>query len=797
MKKRIPFALILMGFTSLIVQALLIREFLITFYGNELTIGLVLACWILTEAIGSSAASRFSGRIKSPFATYSFLQILIALYLPVSIFLIRAVKDIFVFTPGEAVGFIPILASCIFIIGPLSIFDGMQFPFGCRMYALCKKGSHEIAGRVYILEAIGFILAGPIFTYIFLTRLYSIQIGLLIGLINLVSGLLLIKDEFSSLVKKVATVFIFVLIALNLSCLFSRLSLQLHDYSIVRQWKNQEIVEYKNSIYGNLAVARREEQYTFYSDGIPIINIPVPDIVRIEEFIHFGLLAHPDPKDVLFLCGGAGGLITEALRHPVEKVDYAELDPLLIALVKKFPKAITEKELRDPRVQVKIIDSVRFIKTTRSTYDCVFVNLPFPSTLQLNRYYTREFFDAVKMVLKPGGHLVVGLPGSLSYLNEELQQLNLCILTTLKNSFPHVHVIPGDNNLYISSLSPLQITPRAFLKRINERNIATRVLTQVHLDYRLKQYWQDWFYDSLRQSPPVTQNTNLVPAGLFYGISYWSSLVSPYLNGLFRTVQKLNFNYLILSIVFLAIIVRIVIKKPHPRGGRRTPRGWGRWSFAHDNFAITTSIATTGFVGMSFDLIFILLYQVFFGFIFHHIAILVTSFMAGLTLGGWFVTKHLERIKNGLAWFIRMELSVLLFCICSGLFLVYLNGVKGFTFYPLFYILSCISGILVGSEFPLANKLYQLSLRKCHFRSDSSEVMPVEKTAGNLYALDLLGAFFAALVVSIIFIPIFGVLKTCVFLAILKAAGLVLYTGVRHPNSKSTRQPNTKRYLSP
>lgn len=51
MNKRILFALLLMGFTSLVVQTLLIREFLISFYGNELTIGLILSNWIILEPL--------------------------------------------------------------------------------------------------------------------------------------------------------------------------------------------------------------------------------------------------------------------------------------------------------------------------------------------------------------------------------------------------------------------------------------------------------------------------------------------------------------------------------------------------------------------------------------------------------------------------------------------------------------------------------------------------------------------------------------------------------------------------
>src|SRR3989338_3158086 len=101
MKKRIYFALLLMGFTSLIVQTLLIREFLITFYGNELTIGLILANWIMLEALGSTMASRPSLNIKRSSLTYALLQAGISLYLPLGIFLIRIIKSMLGLTVGE------------------------------------------------------------------------------------------------------------------------------------------------------------------------------------------------------------------------------------------------------------------------------------------------------------------------------------------------------------------------------------------------------------------------------------------------------------------------------------------------------------------------------------------------------------------------------------------------------------------------------------------------------------------------------------------------------------------------
>lgn len=746
MKKRIILALLIKGFTSLAVQALLIREFLVAFYGNELTIGLILACWIISEALGSAASSRLINKIRHPFLTYSAIQSLISIYLPVGILLIREARTVLTATPGEALGIMPILACSLFIIAPLSILDGIQFPLGCRLYAERFEKKEQTAGRVYMLEAMGFILAGPVLTYIFLARFNSFQIGLFIGLINLASGLFLAREIPLRFIKKLFGGAILVIAALNLYTLSSGLALKIHNYSLKNQWKDQDVIEYKNSPYGNLAVAQKKEQFTFYSNGIPIINIPTPDITWTEEFVHFGMLSHPDPKKILFVGGGMGGPVDEALKHRVDSVDYAELDPLLIDLLKKFPKDITERELRDPRVRIEITDGVRFVKTTCQKYDIVFINLPPPSTLQLNRYYTKEFFARIKEILSPGGKLVLGLPGSLSYLNAELKQLNLCILATLKNTFSDVYVIPGDNNIYISSSAPAEITPQVFIGRIKERAIATKVLDEAHLRDRLKKYWQDWFYQNLENIRGIRENTNLVPSGVFYSIAYWNSLFGPSLKGLFGMLGKLDFNILVFWLIILEIILFIL-----------------RNSFLKlRKIGISVSITTTGFAGMSLYMIFILSYQVFFGYVYHHIALLAASFMTGLALGSWLITKNLERIKKGLSCFIIMEISIAAFCLGAGLFLAYLNGIRGFDFYPVFYVLAAVPGFLVGAEFPLANKLY---------RQDNTYA----KTAGILYAMDLLGGFLAALFISIIFLPIFGVFKTCLFLATMKSAGLVLF----------------------
>jgi spermidine synthase len=48
------------GISSIAVQIITVREFLSQFSGNEITISLVLFCWLMVSGIGSLAAKFFS-----------------------------------------------------------------------------------------------------------------------------------------------------------------------------------------------------------------------------------------------------------------------------------------------------------------------------------------------------------------------------------------------------------------------------------------------------------------------------------------------------------------------------------------------------------------------------------------------------------------------------------------------------------------------------------------------------------------------------------------------------------------
>ena len=769
MKKSLFFALILRGFTALVIEVLLIRELLVTFSGNELSIGIILANWLFLIALGSSVLGRFADKLKYKIEIYVSLQLIISIYLPFAIYLCRTIKNIIGVIPGEAVGIIPIIYCSFLILLPLCISNGAQFSFGCKIYSDFSNKPAISIGKVYIYESIGAVTGGLIFTYLFIPFFNSLQVALFIAILNLLSAILLFIffNKWHSVPKvhgmeisfsKMIGYFCLIFLVLGVYLLISNQANKIHWDMLNKQWEGQELIHYQNSTYSNIAVTKRENQYNFFSNGIPLFSTPVPNIFFVEEFIHIPLLFHPFPQNILLIGGGAGGILNEVAKYSsVENIDYVELDPLIIKMVQKYSTPLTITELKNPKVKIKYTDGRLWIKKSTDNYDVVLVNLPPPSTLQLNRFYTVGFFQEVKKTLKKNGILAILAPGSLTYLNEELINLNSCFLLSLGEVFPYTRVIPGDINMFLASSDKeiLNTDENKIIQRFIEYNLKTKLFTEQYIKYKLDPDRLKWYINtissSLSDSKKIRINYDLSPSGVFYSLAFWNTLYSPGLNGLFRSIEKINLKTFLLPLILFILVFLLIRSKTNKLKKASLP----------------VAIATTGFAGMAFQLLIILTFQSFYGNIYHRIGLLTTAFMAGLALGSIIMNNIMERVKNRLSLLIKFEGAVLLYSICLPFLLIsfHLNLWKSWVFSSVqvfLLLLSLISGVLVGVEFPLANKIYLKDINEVGF------------VASRLYTADLIGACLGALIVSVVMVPVLGILSTGIFIIMINLTSFIL-----------------------
>jgi len=719
-------AILVIGASGMSAQILLLRELLVSFYGNELTVGIILGNWLIAEALGAWWGGRGQGREVERFV---IAQILFAFFLITSLYLSRGVK-VMAGPPGLGFGIGAALLHSLWILFLPGFTHGALFPLASKILAERRTPVRSI-GEVYVLETVGTILGGIGIAYLLIPYFDTFELALAISLLDglICVGISLSLGRRGLLFPSAATS---ALLAIFLAAGGASI---LHQRSLALCWKGQEVVRYQNSIYSNLVVVKRGKEYTFFSDGQPALTTPNPDPYLTELFAHIPLALHPAPERVLVISGGAGGLIREILKHPVRELDYVELDPTLIQLLKEFPTPLTLQELGDERVRVWPRDGRHFLRERKGReYDVVLLGIGPPSDLQTNRLFTSEFFKMVKERMGQKGILALHLPGSLVYIGREMAALHRTLASTLKEAFGWVKVVPGEETFFLASPSSLEVSPQLLWRRLKERGVRSDLLTQPLLAYLLEKGREAWYWKMIGGEGVV--NRDFHPIGILRYLAYWNALYSPSLRTLFVEVQGLD-----LKTSFLALPLILLLLSPLSflKGGfRRT---------------VAVAIAFTGLWGMVMELVLLYAFQVVYGYIYYWVGLLITAFMAGVGLGGLLGMRG-----GGLRTFIVLELILLLWAL--GLPSVLERW--GEEIRLLFPLLAFGSGGLLGAQFPLASSLYLRGRGE------------VGETAGTLYAMDLLGGWVAGVIAGVILLPLLGFRESGWLTSALKAISLLL-----------------------
>ncbi len=125
-----------------------------------------------------------------------------------------------------------------------------------------------------------------------------------------------------------------------------------------------------------------------------------------EMLVHVPLLSHSNPKSVLIIGGGDGGILREVLRHEnIERVVQVEIDKTIIELSKKYFPSVSNGAFEDPRAKIVIQDGAHFVKTSEERFDVVIVDSNDPEG-PAKMLFTSEFYGDCKKILHRNGILV-------------------------------------------------------------------------------------------------------------------------------------------------------------------------------------------------------------------------------------------------------------------------------------------------------------------------------------------------------------------------------------------------------
>ena len=811
---------VVLGAACQVSQVLLLRELLMVFHGNELSLGVILAAWMAWVGVGARLGDAVLRRWTDAERILRVDAALVALLLPATVLIVRALPGVLAIPPGALPSLGDMTVGSLAALAPVTVPLGAQFVLIARIWrsrdeapghrapgtseGVAARGAGARAAgaaKTYVGEALGNAAGGVAFTLVLVHHLDAVQTAVAVGALLLASALAR-RNAAAALVAALAAVALLPLAA------------RLDDASTRLQWRvrapGYELLAAHPSRYGVIAVLGRDDQVAVFQSGQLVFATGGADerATGLEEesavaLAHLAMTQHPEPRRVLLIGGGLRGTLREVLRHGVEAVDYVELDPALLAAVQPHLAAGTRAALADPRVTVVRSDGRSFLKTTRDTYDLIVLDVPDPTTAVLNRFYTYEAFAEAAARLRPGGVLVATAHSTPDLRGSAIANRNAALYHTLRRVFPEVLAIGERRLALVAALDPNGIThdPRVLIRRYGERGIvspsfdAGRFLLLLEpgqlerIQWVLRRHGRgatahlepppapplvpgDLALQAVQEAtwPPVAErffvNADARPVAYYHTLLFWTALTRADAAPALRWIARVEPWWVAppLALALLAAAWLRMRRGARPRAGPR--------------FAVGFAVFTTGLSTMTMQVALLFAFQSVYGFVYEMVGLIVAVFMAGLALGAT-LTRILVRDTADPRALASVQAAVAVTALGLAWALPAAAGLAApAAVLAAFAACTFVSGVLNGADFPLATACYLAIDRR------------PERATAVVYAVELAGACIGAAMASAVIAPVLGLVACCLLAAWANATALAVLavSGLRparihaHPN---------------
>ncbi|MBN1132651.1 MAG: fused MFS/spermidine synthase [Bacteroidales bacterium] len=641
-KAQLRLFFILLGAVSIIIQLVLIREFLKSLHGNELIIGLMLSVWMMLTALGAWVGSAY--RVKmSKDAVLRALAILTIL--PLVIYLVNILVIRFLFLPGYEPGLLESFLIIVLQLLPITLLSGILFGY------VAKSNRNILSlSSFYMLDSLGSLAGGILFGGILVFFLENLQVLAILYFTATIIVVFILKLQLRIIPR---------IMLLGISVVLTLFVMIPKGKNLIEslRYRKESVLEFQDTPYSNLTYTSKEGQVTLYSNATPFLSSY--DVIQAEESVHYTVLQHPNPTHFLMISGGLYGAIDEIIKYNPERIDYCESDPSILKLNKKYFD-IPEHQA----VNIINRDGRNWLQMNDNPYDII-LSLPGePYTLGLNRFYTTEYFSLVKQNLRKNGVFGLKINPSGNYISEESLQLNSAVYHSLSRVFKHVLIIPGASNYFIASDTLLSIDIPSLY---NGANFSNRYVNTDYLDKTQLEFESSLLHEEINKAP-VELNSDLWPRIFYLSITNWLS----------KSGGNLRIAGILGIIGFLIIL--LLFKKE------------------------SAGVYVGGFTGAGIQILLIMALQSFYGLAYLATPLMVTVFMAGIVLGVAYCKRLWHGFS--LSKFTILLWIMALFCGGALILFRYPGlFAERFVGLTLLFIMNMIPGILIGFLYSMAVNL--------------------------------------------------------------------------------------------
>jgi spermidine synthase len=735
-----------LGFFSLLSQTLIIREFIISFGGNELGIGLFYFFWLFWVGVGAFLMLTFLGKflhrhflkIVSLYPLLSFLEIILFITL-------RGAARVswWEFFTLERVFFYLFLYTSL-----ISFFTGIIFTLGVLWIKKIDRERIEsnIIASSYIFESLGSFIAGCLVTFLIIKLLPPSLILLLSSIffsfiIILVS--VLFKDRVSLLLNSVIFVILLFFIFNPYKHINFFHNLRMRNVLPTARFINETYTPYQHIILGKLP-----SQMVVISNGKIISSIP--EVVDADRESALFISEANFPKNILIFGYGVENLIVSLLKFPIGSITYCIEDKVYYDVVHKNLPQKLQQQLKDRRLKIVFKSPRLFLrerllsgnydsspnKQSKEKFDLAIIYTSDPSNLVINTFFTKEFYSLLKSNLKEKGVLVTRITSAENFIGEEIRNYGSSLYYTLKDVFTKIVIVPGDINWFFaggeeSSLTDDPLVLEGRLKnKLSQSSFPAEAFRSIFIKNRVE------FVKNIYTEAPLFKNIKLInrdaqPLTFFLNLLVMARYSNSYLIKFFKGAFLVGiYIFLIPILLFFIARINFLLKIENIRERRLL--------FNSKLFQFIS-----GFLGFSFHLLLMFLFQNKFGTIFQLIGLLNALFMLGLCLGGFLGNMLIRKFFSLKIIVGILSVQAVVISASYPLFVVNDVGIRSELF--LFIIFFLISGILTGSSYPVAAKVLQ-----------GSQVS-LKHTAAYLEFLDHWGGSLGGLIGGFFMLPLLGI----------------------------------------
>ncbi len=693
--------LVILGVVAGIGQALLLREAMAATGGSELAWGTVMALWLAGMAGGSRMGVRLGwGSVVSalPFVT--------VLLVAVGVVLLRAAPALLGAAPGETIASWHATWLWAAAVVPPACAGGLAFPiFSGR---LISGG----AGTAYGLEAVGAIVGGLALSF----TIAPLGTAAALCLTAAVAAPFALLPNHKVLASAAV-------LGLVVAAGFAGDTLAAASWT----WAGHPgtLSRWRETRQQRLELAAGPP-YVLYADGR--LAASYPDPFSTVPAAHLVMLLHPAPDRVVAVGCMADGSIATMARHPASTFLVVEDDPQLAAALPTWYGGELQQVLEDPRIELRTTDPIRALATA-GPWDVIVLRDGNPITIRQNRTRTVEFFSLCRDRMAEDGILVVRLQLPDTYLGGSAGRLLEVMVATLREVFPQVVAVPGEQVLLVAGGPAAAITtdPATLAIRWRDRGLIDPAFAPEMLDLLVDPGRAADLEAVISQSDaPV--NTRNHPRAVLLAAGMVEARAQPFLLGVSRILERRPPVPLALALGILvaALLATALRRRPAP-------------------IAIAMVVGATS---MGWWLLLLAVWQSTRGSVYAEVGALSAAFMVGLATGS-IAGSRWARPSRWLPWVVLAGSLMSLILATSVAFDL-----------PVLVVptLLAAGGLLTGAAFPGLADL-----------AGGSET---QSGAGIAFAADEIGAAAAALVIGVLVLPWAGMTATAIGLALLQLAAL-------------------------